>query len=120
MKNKIFVICAFIWIFFIFFLNKALTEDLIFNAKEINTLDNANIIRAINGVNIVDTNGLVIDGNNAEYNKKKSILKVTGNVVAVDKNNKIILKAEEVTYFRLKNIIRTKNFTTVEFNKIIL
>ena len=117
MKNKIFVICAFIWIFFICFLNKALTEDLIFNAKEINTLDDANIIKAINGVNIVDTNGLVIDGNNAEYNKKKSILKVTGNVVAVDKNNKIILKAEEVTYFRLKNIIRTKNFTTVEFNK---
>ena len=49
--------------------------------------------------------------------KKKSILKVTGSVVAIDKNNKIILKAKEITYLRLLNIIETKNFTTIEVDK---
>ena len=117
MKNKIVIVRVFIHFFFIFFLNKALAEDLIFNAREINTSDNENIIKAINGVNIIDTNGLIINGDTAEYNKKKSILKVTGNVIAVDKNNKIILKAKEVTYFRSLNIIRTKKFTTIEINK---
>ena len=117
MKNKIVIVRVFIHFFFIFFLNKALAEDLIFNATEINTSDNENIIKAINGVNIIDTNGLIINGDTAEYNKKKSILKVTGNVIAVDKNNKIILKAKEVTYFRSLNIIRTKKFTTIEINK---
>ena len=75
MKNKIIIIHIFTYFFFIFFLNKALTEDLIFNATEINTSDNENIIKAINGVNIIDTNGLVIDGDNAEYNKKKIYIK---------------------------------------------
>ena len=117
MKNKIVIVRVFIHFFFIFFLNKALAEDLIFNAREINTSDNENIIKAINGVNIIDTNGLIINGDTAEYNKKKSILKVTGNVIAVDKNNKIILKAKEITYFRSLNIIRTKKFTTIEINK---
>ena len=117
MKSKIIIVQVFIYFFFIFFLNKALAEDLIFNATEINTSDNENIIQAINGVNIIDTNGLVIDGDNAEYNKKKSILKVTGNVVVIDKDNKVILKAKEITYFRLLNIIKTKNFTTIEVNK---
>ena len=70
MKNKIVIVRVFIHFFFIFFLNKALAEDLIFNAREINTSDNENIIKAINGVNIIDTNGLIINGDTAEYNKK--------------------------------------------------
>ena len=75
MKNKIVITQVFIYFFFIFFLNKAFTEELIFNATEINTSDNENIIKAINGVNIVDTNGLVINGDRAEYNKKKIYIK---------------------------------------------
>ena len=71
MINKFLIIKVFICFFFVFFSNKALTQDLVFNATEIITSDNENIIRASNGVNIVDPSGLIINGDEIEYNKSK-------------------------------------------------
>ena len=116
MKNKIFIIKVFICFFFVFFSSKALTEDLVFNAAEIKTSDNENIIRASNGVNIIDPSGLIINGDEIEYNKEKSILNVTGNVVVIDKINKNTLRAEKIIYFRLLNIIKSKSSTLIEVN----
>ena len=117
MINKFLIIKVFICFFFVFFSNKALTQDLVFNATEIITSDNENIIRASNGVNIVDPSGLIINGDEIEYNKSKSILKVLGNVIVIDKINNNVLEAEEIIYFKLLDIINTKNVTTVNVNK---
>jgi len=116
MRNKFFIIKVFICFFFVFISSKALTEDLVFNATKIITSDNENIIRASNGVNVIDPSGLIINGDEIEYNKNKSVLKVKGNVVVIDEINNNILKAEEIIYFKTLNIINTKKFTTIEVN----
>jgi LPS-assembly protein len=116
MKNKTLIIKIFIYFFFVFFSNKVFSEDLIFNATKILTTDNENIIRATDGVNVVDPSGLIIDSDEIEFNKEKSLLVAKGNVVLLDKVNNITLKANEIFYDKLLNIINTKNFTIIEID----
>ena len=87
MKNKTLIIKIFIYFFFVFFSNKVFSDDLIFNATKILTSDNENIIKAINGVNVVDPSGLIINSDEIEFNKETSLLIAKGNVVVFDKIN---------------------------------
>ena len=117
MKNKIIILKVFIYFFFIFFSNKAFADDLIFKATNILTSSDENIITATGGVKIIDPSGITIDGDEIEFNKDKSLLKVKGNVVVVDEINKNILKTNEIIYYELLKIINTKNYTTIEVDK---
>ena len=92
MKNKTLIIKIFIYFFFVFFSNKVFSDDLIFNATKILTSDNENIIKAINGVNVVDPSGLIINSDEIEFNKETSLLIAKGNVVVFDKINFILVK----------------------------
>ena len=58
MKNRFLIIKIFIYFFLIFFANKILSAELEFNASEIQSLDNGNIIEAYNGVEIKDIDGI--------------------------------------------------------------
>ncbi|MDC0401100.1 organic solvent tolerance protein, partial [Candidatus Pelagibacter sp.] len=117
MKNKTLIIKIFIYFFFVFFSNKVFSDDLIFNATKILTSDNENIIKAINGVNVVDPNGLIINSDEIEFNKETSLLIAKGNVVVFDKINNNTLRSNEIIYNKLSNIINTKNFTIIEIDK---
>ena len=105
MKSKFFILKIFIYFFFIIFSNKILSEELIFNASKIQSLDKGNKIKAYDGIEIIDSNGIVINGDKFEYDKIKSVVKIDGNVVVVDNINNTTINSEEVIYLRNDNKI---------------
>ena len=117
MKNRFFIIKVFIYFFLIFFANKILSAELEFNASEIQSLDNGNIIEAYNGVEIKDIDGIVINGDKFKYDKIKSIVKINGNIVIIDSINDATINTEEVIYLRNENKIITKDFTQIKFSQ---
>ena len=117
MKSKFFILKIFIYFFFIIFSNKILSDELTFNASEIQSLDKGNKIKAYGGIEIIDPNGIVISGDKFEYDKIKSVVKIDGNVVVVDNINNTTINSEEVIYLRNDNKIISKNFTQIKFNQ---
>ena len=92
MKNKILNFL----IVFLFFCNLAAhAEEFIIESSEIKILDKGNITKATDGVKITSNDGIEINGRELIYDKKKSILKIFGNVVLNDKKNNIITEGEE-------------------------
>ena len=92
----------FLKIFCIFFLtcysNLSLSEELKFNASEILTYNKGKIIKGKGGVEIIDGLNLIIKGEEFEYDKFKSELKVTKNVLIKDKLNNNKIKSNQITY----------------------
>ena len=76
MKNNILIYFFITFIFLIFFENKVNSEELQINASEIQSLEKGNKVIAYNGVEIIDPKGIVIQADNADYDKIKSNLKV--------------------------------------------
>ena len=68
-----------------------LSEEITFNASEIQSLDKGNKIKAYNGVEIKDPNGIIINADKFEYDKIKSVIKVYDNIVIIDNINDIIV-----------------------------
>ena len=103
MKNKILNFL----IVFLFFCNLAAhAEEFIIESSEIKILDKGNITKATDGVKITSNDGIEINGRELIYDKKKSILKIFGNVVLNDKKNNIITEGEEYIYLRNEEIIK--------------
>ena len=97
MKNKILNFL----IVFLFFCNLAAhAEEFIIESSKIKILDKGNITKATDGVKITSNDGIEINGRELIYDKKKSILKIFGNVVLNDKKNNIITEGEEYIYLR--------------------
>jgi LPS-assembly protein len=117
MKNKLIIIKICIYFFLIIFVNKIQADELEFNSSTIQSYENGNIIKAYDGVRIKDPRGIIIDGDQFIYDKKKSILTVEGNILVNDKINKNILRTEKIIYFQLQDKINTINSTTIEINK---
>ncbi len=111
MKNKILNFL----IVFLFFCNLAAhAEEFIIESSEIKILDKGNITKATDGVKITSNDGIEINGRELIYDKKKSILKIFGNVVLNDKKNNIITEGEEYIY--LRNEEKIKIFGNVVLN----
>jgi len=117
MKNKFFIFKIFIYFLLIIFPNKILSEEITFNASEIQSLDKGNKIKAYNGVEIKDQNGIIINADKFEYDKIKSVIKVYDNIVIIDSINDVIINSEEAIYLRNENKIITKKFTQIKFNQ---
>ena len=86
MKNKL----IFLSILFVFFTNleKTFSDELKFEAIEIQIKDDGNILHAKDGVNITSDNGVEIIADSFEYNKKKQILFIEGEVEII--NNELV------------------------------
>ena len=111
MKNKL-LINLFLVIFF--YQNIVGAEIFNIESSEIKILDKGNITKATNGVKITSNDGVEITGTELIYNKKKSILKIFGNVVLNDKKNNIITEGEEYIYY--KNEEKIQIFRNVVLN----
>ena len=111
MKNKI---LNFLIVFLIFCNLTANAEDFVIESSEIKVLDKGNVTRATGGVKITSNDGVEITGRELIYDKKKSILKIFGNVILNDKKNNIITEGEEYIY--LKNEEKIKIFGNVILN----
>ena len=111
MKNKIFY-C----IFLIIFPSLVLSNEFEFNASEIESYNNGNMIKGFGGVQINDGLGLTITGEKFEFDKLKSLLKVTEKVIIRDKLNKDLIKSNQIIYNKKLNIITSKDKTIIELN----
>ena len=114
MKNNILISFIFILFFTLFFINKVNSEDLKINASEIQSLNKGNKLIAKNGVEIIDSKGIVIRGDEAEYDKIKSKIKIKYNVEIKDIINKNTLITNEAIYFVDENRIVSKDETVIK------
>ena len=102
MKNK-FNISVFIFILFVLLQENSISDDdFIFESKSIELIDNGNIIKADNNVEITTNNGLKINSKQSTYSKITKKLLLIGDVVVFDKKNNITLHDHYIS--KLENI----------------
>ena len=101
MKNKLKIF--FFIILILLCKNNLLSDEFTFNTSEIIVLENGDRLKAINGVEILSTDGIKITGNQFDYYKNENKLIVFGNVNLFDQLNKINASAQKVTYFKNTN-----------------
>ena len=132
MKNNLTKIAYFIFLFFLIIGQSIANEQFNFDVTEIEITDNGNKFTGLNKGKITTDNGLIIEANTFEYDKKLNILKASGKVKIDDKIKELIIYSDQIIYlkneekiFTYKNskavnnqgiIIDANNF---EFNKIL-
>ena len=103
--RKIFYILFFYLIFF----NAHSNEQFNFDVTEIEILDNGNkFIGSKRGV-ITTNEGIIINANEFEYDKKQNILSAQGNVEIQDAKRNYYILTEKIIYKKNEEIIFTKN-----------
>ena len=114
MKNNFLISVILIFIFSFSFNDKVKSEELQFNANEIQSVEKGNKIIASNGVEIKGPKGIVIKADNAEYDKIQLIIKVKDKVKIIDSINNNILTTNEAFYFVKESKIISKDETVIE------
>ena len=109
MKNK------FILILLVLFVNLNLAnyisaDEFIFDTSDIKISDNGNIIDASNGLVTSNNDKIKIIGDNFQYNKILSLLKV-GNGIITSSNDNIEIIADNFQY--------DQNLSLIKINKIV-
>ena len=98
-------------LFFIFlFISETLAkEQFTFDVTKIEISENGNKIIGTDRGLITSNNGIIIEADNFEYNKKNNLLQVNGNVIINNsiKNYKIF--SDKIKYLKNKNIISAEN-----------
>ena len=88
MKNKIFIIITIL--FQLFFINKSFSNEIDFQATDIEILNDQNLTIANNGTAIFKDDGIVIKGKKIKYFKDKSLLIInSGKISSIGKNFEI-------------------------------
>ena len=106
MKNSIYKIILLLNFFLISF-SATGQEQFNFSVTEIDILENGNkFIGSDRGV-ITSNDGIEINADKFEYNKKKNILKASGNVKIIDITNNYEIYTQNVTYKKNNNLIIT-------------
>jgi len=103
MKNK-FITCLLIIFFFLLNESRAFSEEFIFNASEINIVENGNIIKATNGIATSVKDNITLNAKKFIYNKKLLIL-TAENGIAKAVNENIEIKANKFIYDQNTSII---------------
>ena len=100
MKNKILkkIYLIFLLTFCVFVNSNA--EEIKINSTELNILENGNILQGKKGFESYSDTGIEILGDEFEYDKTKNILIAEGNIVLLDKKKDLIIKSNELSYFK--------------------
>jgi len=113
MKNKFLILFL---LLIILINNKTYADQFNIESSEIKILEKGNITEAKNGVKIYSSDGIEITSREAIYDKKKSILKIIGNVKINDKKNNIFTEGEEYTYYKDIEKIESKGKSRSNIN----
>ena len=105
MKNNIYKIILLL-IFFLTSLNASGQEQFNFSVTEIDILENGNKFIGINRGVITSNDGIEINADKFEYDKKKNILKASGNVKIIDMINNYEIYTQNITYKKNNNFIK--------------
>ena len=65
------------------------------------------------GVKVTTQDNLILTANKLDYNKEKSILLLSGNVIIDDPNNNIKIETKNIIYEKKDEKIYTKNETSI-------
>ena len=103
MKNKIIIFL----IFFLFVTKVSSKESFNFDVSEIIILENGNKFIGKNKGTITSDNGIIINADQFEYDKKLNILKVKGNIKIHDTVNNYLIFSETGVYDKKKELILT-------------
>ena len=114
MKNKIntfyLILCLFFYSSDIYAADKFSYE-----ANQIEVLDNGNIIKSQKGVKIFLNDNIDIQSNNFQYNKKKGLVELSGDVKIIDRFNEFTIDTDKILYFQKENTISTNKLSKFTF-----
>ena len=82
-------------------------EQFNFDVTQIDILENGNKFIGTKRGTITSNDGIVIEANKFEYNKKSNILNVIGNVKIIDSINNYEIYSDNITYNKSDNFIFT-------------
>ena len=116
MKNRVNFFKIFFYIFIIIFPNLALANEFELNATKLESFEKGNLLKGSEGIQINDGLGLIITGEKFEFDKIKSILKITKEVLVKDKSNGNIIKSDHITLYKKLNTLVSKNKTIIELD----
>ena len=106
MKNKIYIL-----IFLLFFSSLSLDvnsqEQFDFNVTQIDILENGNKFIGTKRGKITSNEGIEINADQFEYQKKLNLLKASGNVVIIDNENNYKILSNNITYYKNNSLIFT-------------
>ena len=107
MKNKMYkLILISVFCLIAFIANSE--EQFNFDVTEIEITENGNKFKGKKKGKIISNDGVVIDADEFEYDKKLNILNASGNVKVNDTINKYLIFSEKITYDKEKGVIFTK------------
>ena len=106
MRNKIIILILII--LNLNFLSVQSNEQIVFDVSELEILDGGNKIIGKNRGNIVTDNGMSIEADKFEFDKKKNVLKANGNIIIKDQINNYYFLAENILYIKNKERIEIK------------
>ena len=106
MKNKIFKF-AFIIIFLLVPVSSKSQEQFNFDITQIDILENGNKFVGTKRGTITSNNGIVINADEFEYDKKLNILKARGNVQIIDEINNYEIFSQNIIYEKNNDFIYT-------------
>jgi len=108
MKNNIFKI-IFVLFFFALISNAKSNEQFNFDVTEVEISDNGNKFVGNKRGKITSENGIEINADKFEYNKKSNILDASGNVLIIDNVNNYKIFTQKIVYKKNDGFIYTKN-----------
>ena len=95
-------------IFCLYTINANSSDDFNFNITEVQILDNGNKFIGTKRGTITTSDGVSVDADQFEYNKKLNLLNANGNVKIFDELNGIEIYSEKIVYKKNENIISTE------------
>lgn len=111
MKIKKLLAYTFILFFSCF---KVISEEVEFEASNLDIKDNGNIIFAYNSKTLIPSEKVKITSDKVRYNKNTEIILFTKNVIFKDLISNIVIKGSKVTYNKDKNLIYSEGNTIID------
>ena len=84
-----------------------------FDVTEVQVSEKGNKFVGLKRGTVTTTNGITLDADKFEYDKRSNILVATGNVIIKDLNNDITITSNDITYFKNDELIFTKSRSKV-------
>ena len=108
MKNNFKKIFFLVILSFYIFSYSNSNEVFNFDVTEIEITENGNKFVGLKKGRITTNDGIIIDANSFEYDKKLNILKAAGNIKIEDTINNYVILTENLTYLKNQEIISTQ------------
>ena len=106
MKSKINKF-AYFFIFLLLSFSANSQEQFNFDVTQIDIIENGNKFIGTKRGTITSNDGIIIEANKFEYNKKSNILNANGNIKIIDRINNYEIYSDNITYNKNNNLIFT-------------